>query len=79
MKNISTHTYNLAGYLHKSFRELEYANGKSVIELYPSEFRDQKRRGGIVTFNVKDENGGYIGYAQVRSNIEVFIAFVLTT
>ena len=67
MKNVSTHTYNLGLYLHNALRELQYANGKNAIELYPTEFRSKERQGGIVTFNVKDANDDYVGYAQVIS------------
>lgn len=72
MENVSCHVYHLGQYLHNALRELTYANGKNVIELYPNEFRDRKRQGGIVTFNVKNENGGYIGYAQVCNFLIIF-------
>ena len=65
MENVSTHTFHLAHFLHYSLRELKHANGQNAIELYPNKFSDKECQSGIVTFNVKDANGDYIGYAQV--------------
>ena len=49
-----------------SKRELQHENGQSLVEMYCStDFTDRKRQGAIVTFNLIDENGDYIGYAQV--------------
>lgn len=66
MDIVSTHTFHLGQLLYNSLRELNYDNGQNLVELYcSSQFTDRRRQGGIVTFNVKNENGDHIGYAQV--------------
>jgi len=66
MEKVSTHTFRLAQFLHNSLQELKHANGQYAIELYPNTFSDKEYQSGIVTFNVKDANGDYVGYAQVN-------------
>lgn len=76
MEYVSTHTFHLAQYLHNSLRALKHANGQNVIELYPNTFSDKEYQSGIVTFNVKDANGDYVGYAQVKNLIlKLLISF----
>jgi len=66
MESVSTHTFYLGQLLYNSLRELKHDNGQHLVELYcAAQFNDRRRQGGIVTFNVKNENGGHIGYAQV--------------
>lgn len=66
MENVSVHTFHVAQWLFNSLTELKHANGRDLVEIYcNSNFTDRSRQGAIVTFNLKDENGCYIGYAQV--------------
>lgn len=67
MKNVSNHTFFLAQYLYQMLYNLKHPNGKQLVEVYsPTDFSDPDRQGGIVTFNLREENGDYVGYSQVK-------------
>lgn len=67
MCRISRHCFNLSKYLFESLRALEYANGCDVVRFYhDSAFDSVDRQGGIVTFNILNDDGTYVGFAEVR-------------
>ena len=70
MQNVSIHTHRLAVYLRDSFAQLKHPNGKELVEIYYASgetFKDCRKQGGIISFNLKTASGDYVGYAQVKS------------
>uniref|UniRef100_A0A182JK47 Molybdenum cofactor sulfurase n=1 Tax=Anopheles atroparvus TaxID=41427 RepID=A0A182JK47_ANOAO len=66
MERIQRHTFMLARYCHQRLLALEHANGRPVVELYhDTTFDDANLQGAIVNFNVRNEDGSYVGYAEV--------------
>lgn len=66
MHRISQHCFNLAKYLYESLQALKYPNGQKVVRFYhDSTFESVERQGGIVTFNVLNDDGTYVGFAEV--------------
>lgn len=66
METIAHHTFCLAKDLYTQLLGLHHSNGNKVAVLYmDSSFTDLKNQGAIVTFNIRRENGSYIGYAEV--------------
>ncbi|KAA8899196.1 hypothetical protein TRICI_006365 [Trichomonascus ciferrii] len=61
---ISNHTAALSQYLYDSLSQLRHPNGQPVCEIYSDgHYLDTTAQGPIVTFNLKDENGDWIGYS----------------
>lgn len=68
MTRISRHCFNLAKYLFKKLKELQYPNGQPVVKLYhDTDFDSPDRQGGIVNFNLFHSDGSFIGFAEVSS------------
>ncbi|XP_050081080.1 molybdenum cofactor sulfurase [Anopheles maculipalpis] len=66
MERIQRHTFQLARYCYRSLQGLEHANGGRVVELYhDTAFGDPASQGAIVNFNVLNDDGGYVGFAEV--------------
>ncbi|KFB42517.1 AGAP000555-PA-like protein [Anopheles sinensis] len=66
MDRIQRHTFALARYCHNRLRQLEHTNGTPVVELYhDSAFEDANTQGAILNFNVRNDDGSYVGYAEV--------------
>jgi len=79
MDTISLHTFHLSQYLHRCLSALKYHNGRGLIEFYTAAgFNDRRRQGPIVTFNVKNFDGHYIGYAQVEKILSLYDIHVRT-
>lgn len=73
IRQISTHVFSLAKYLHHSLLMLHHQNGKPVIKLYSdTDYEDQNLQGGIVTFNVIRSSGEYVGYMEVLSMAAIY-------
>lgn len=71
METISYHTYYLAKDLYEQLKDLKHANGAKAAILYmDTDFTDIKTQGGIVTFNLLRQDGSYIGYAEVATQIK---------
>lgn len=61
---ISNHTAALGQYLYDGLSQLKHPNGQSVCEIYSDgHYLDTTAQGPIVTFNLKDQNGDWIGYS----------------
>lgn len=66
MQRIQSHTFGLAKYLVDNLRLLRYTNGRAVVKLYcDSGFIEERTQGGIVTFNLRNADGSFIGFAEV--------------
>uniref|UniRef100_A0A182K4H7 Molybdenum cofactor sulfurase n=1 Tax=Anopheles christyi TaxID=43041 RepID=A0A182K4H7_9DIPT len=66
MDRIQRHTFQLASYCFRKLQALQHANGSRVIELYhDTAFGDSQSQGAIVNFNVLNDDGGYVGFAEV--------------
>lgn len=66
MERIQRHTFQLARYCYRELQALQHANGGRVVELYhDTAFGDPLSQGAIVNFNVLNDDGGYVGFAEV--------------
>ncbi|XP_053603634.1 molybdenum cofactor sulfurase isoform X2 [Plodia interpunctella] len=73
METISYHTFFLAKDLYQQLKNLHHKNGKQAAVLYmDSDFSDIHKQGATVTFNIKREDGSYIGYAEFQHLAELF-------
>lgn len=62
---ISKHVSSLAKYTYEHLRNLKYNNGNPLCEIYSSsDYADPKKQGPILSFNLKDQNGSWIGYSR---------------
>ncbi|XP_052901146.1 molybdenum cofactor sulfurase [Anopheles moucheti] len=66
MERIQRHTFQLARYCFRELQALQHANGGRVVELYhDTVFGDPLSQGAIVNFNVLNDDGSYVGFAEV--------------
>ncbi|XP_058063911.1 molybdenum cofactor sulfurase [Anopheles bellator] len=66
IERISQHTFRIARYCFQQLQQLEHANGSKVIKLYhDTSFGDARSQGAIVNFNVLNDTGAYVGFAEV--------------
>jgi molybdenum cofactor sulfurtransferase len=74
---ISSHVSRLSQYAYNQLAQLRHSNGSKVCELYSTGcYSDPTRQGPIITFNLKDKSGDWIGYSEVEkvanaSNISI--------
>ena len=79
MNNVSVHTRFLAGNLHQRLSSLRHANGTQVCDIYKhpgSDYSDPSTQGPIVSFNLRNSSGEWIGKSEVErlaavKNIEI--------
>lgn len=65
--SISEHVSALANYTFQELKELKYSNGQPLCEIYSSgDYLNSEKQGPIVTFNLRDQDGGYIGYSKLE-------------
>lgn len=63
MDNINDHVWAVTRRLYEGMYALHYPNGQPFVRIYGEhELNDQARQGGIVSFNVLDKHGSYVGY-----------------
>lgn len=73
LDRISQHCFNLSKRLYDALKELKYSNGRPVVQFYhDNNFTSRDLQGGIVNFNVLKEDGGFVGFAEVKSLILIF-------
>uniref|UniRef100_A0A182N1H7 Molybdenum cofactor sulfurase n=1 Tax=Anopheles dirus TaxID=7168 RepID=A0A182N1H7_9DIPT len=66
MERIQRHTFQLARYCYRALEALQHANGGRVVELHhDTAFGDPGTQGAIVNFSVRNDDGGYVGFAEV--------------
>ncbi|XP_055993933.1 molybdenum cofactor sulfurase [Sorex fumeus] len=66
MECIRQHTFSLAQYTYTALSALRYPSGGPVVRIYSdSGFESPEVQGPIINFNVLDELGNVLGYAQV--------------
>lgn len=62
---ISQHVSALANYTFHQLKELKFSNGQHLCELYTNgDYLDGEKQGPIVTFNLRDYDGSWIGYSR---------------
>lgn len=78
MQRIQSHTFTLAKRLADRLQQLRYANGSAVVKLYCGEngFGEERTQGGIVTFNLLNADGTYIGFAEVVQRRIILFEFL---
>lgn len=66
MEKIREHTFSLARRVYHSLKNLCHYNNKPVAILYcDNDFDDPETQGPIVSFNLLESDGSYIGYHKV--------------
>ena len=67
LDRIGKHTGALGWALHKMLSEMRHVNRAKVVEFYSTpEYLDTNRQGPVLSFNLKDMHGGYIGFLEVE-------------
>ncbi|EGE85834.1 selenocysteine lyase [Blastomyces dermatitidis ATCC 18188] len=69
MENISLHAGSLAKTLYDALVDKRHANGAVVCEMYKhktSSYNDRTTQGPIVSFNMRNSNGEWIGKSEVE-------------
>ena len=67
MQIINRHVFSIVQYTFKRMKSLVHCNGIHLCKLYhDTEYDNCEKQGPIINFNIINENGGYIGYSQVR-------------
>ncbi|EER45518.1 molybdenum cofactor sulfurase [Histoplasma capsulatum var. duboisii H88] len=69
MENISRHTCSLAKILYDSLAAKKHANGTVVCEMYKhkdSSFDERTAQGPIVSFNLRNSDGEWVGKSEVE-------------
>lgn len=61
---ISQHVSALANYTYHQLKDLKFSNGQHLCKLYTNgDYLDSEKQGPIVTFNLRDYDGSWIGYS----------------
>ena len=72
MTAISSHTLSLAKYVYDKLVSVKHGNGQSVCQVYSdTDYTDAGTQGPVVSFNVLEPDGTYVGYSQVRMFVSV--------
>ena len=69
MTNVSIYTCNLSKVLFDAMSALRHGNGRPLCTIYaadPALYGDPKRQGPIISFNLKDSAGKWIGKSDVE-------------
>ncbi|GAB0094420.1 Molybdenum cofactor sulfurase [Sergentomyia squamirostris] len=65
IERISRHTFNLAKYLRNTLLSLKHPSGGRVIVIYEdSDYGSSRDQGGIVCFNILNNDGRFVGFAE---------------
>lgn len=65
IERISRHAFNLGKYLYGKLKVLKHSNQQPVACLYhDTNFNDIETQGGIVNFNLRHDDGSYVGFAE---------------
>ena len=63
---INAHVRCVTRELYLRLKNLRHSNGRPAIRIYGNHMKDDsKTQGGIVTFNLMNETGGWVGYNEV--------------
>jgi len=83
MDNIRGHVNALTEYLYQGLKDLKLSNGQPAVEIYGLHGTaprvpkvNERGQGSIITFNLRNESGGYHGYVEtmhlaMKSNIHL--------
>ncbi|XP_030381510.1 molybdenum cofactor sulfurase [Scaptodrosophila lebanonensis] len=66
MERISRHVHALAQYCEQQLKQMRHANGTPLITFYNhTGYENRATQGGIVTFNVRTDSGGFVGFGEI--------------
>ena len=65
MKAIQSHSFNLAAMAKSFLVKIKHANGNHIAVIYGWESTSEEKQGPIVTFNLKRDDGSFVGYVEV--------------
>ncbi|XP_065573607.1 molybdenum cofactor sulfurase 2-like isoform X5 [Artemia franciscana] len=67
-KVFSNQPYELAALAFRYMQSAFHSNSSPMFEVYSlTDYTDSTSQGGIISFNMRDSNGHYVGYAEVDS------------
>jgi molybdenum cofactor sulfurtransferase len=69
MENVSRHTSALCQVLFNRLSSLKHANGRSVCDIYTSptsRYGDWSTQGPLISFNLKDSEGNWVGKSDIE-------------
>ena len=67
MTSVSCHTLSLAKYVYDEMVSLCHGNGQCVCQVYSeTDYKDISTQAPVISFNVLEPDGSYVGYSQVR-------------
>lgn len=75
MQRIRRHCFRTAREMRRQMAGLRYGGGAPVVRFYADtafEEEEEDRQGGIVNFNVLNENGGVVGFREVAEIADVY-------
>jgi molybdenum cofactor sulfurtransferase len=65
IERISRHVFNLGKYLYLKLKNLKHHNQQPVAHLYhDTDFDNNETQGGVVNFNLRHDDGSYVGFAE---------------
>uniref|UniRef100_A0A1I8Q5T6 Molybdenum cofactor sulfurase n=1 Tax=Stomoxys calcitrans TaxID=35570 RepID=A0A1I8Q5T6_STOCA len=66
MERISCYVFQLAQYGFERLSALKHSNGQPLLIFYNHNgYQDKTFQGGVITFNVLNDDGSYVGFAEV--------------
>ncbi|XP_075155094.1 molybdenum cofactor sulfurase [Haematobia irritans] len=66
MERISCYVFQLAQYGFKSLADLKHSNGQPLLMFYNHNGYENKTiQGGVITFNVLNDDGSFVGFAEL--------------
>lgn len=69
MQNISRHVMAIARYAHAKLQLIRHHNGQPLLRIYSDAPMDPETQGGIITFNVYDEDGAVVSFLDVEQEL----------
>ena len=65
MDNIQEHVWAVTKYFYDKIKSFHHSNGRPLARVYGNHEAGRDHQGGIVTFNLLDSRGNYIGYSKI--------------
>lgn len=79
MQSIQQHTFSLARYTYLVLSSLRHSTGRPLAQIYTDgQFDSPSSQGPILTFNLLDAQGEFIGYSQVHRMARLYNIHVRT-
>lgn len=75
MRAVAARTFALAAYLFDRMVGTRHGNGRPVFRVYAdaAAYRRADEQGGVVNFNVLRADGGYVGYNEASTTLNILL------